>query len=367
MRRSLSALAVLATGSLFAGTPAYAANAAVITVSPGQSIQTAVDSAPAGSTILLKPGTYAQSVTVNKDNITIKGSGSGTGGTLLVPPATFPDNKCAQIPPEPGPVPHGGGICVLGDYDATTGAVTRFVKGVRVTNLAVDGFAVDIPAVATDGVRIDHVVTRNGAHYGISYIEGKNGVIEHNVVEHADHAGIYVGGYIDGTSGTVRYNSVSDGHYGIGVMNSANITVSYNTTQNSCSGYMGFNSRTLTGGDNITVSYNDFSSNNAYCEESDDVAGFPPVQGTGIVLLSPNHEVVRNNHVTGNRGTYPLSGGIVIQSAEQWGIPLSSNDVAVSGNVVSDNSPADLSWDGKGTGVAFSGNVCGTSNPAGFC
>ena len=51
-------------------------------VSPGESIQDAVDNAPAGSRIVLKPGTYRQQVIVRKD-LTLVGEGDVT----IVPPS----------------------------------------------------------------------------------------------------------------------------------------------------------------------------------------------------------------------------------------------------------------------------------------
>src|SRR4051794_6876385 len=63
-----------------------AAGARTIKVFEGDSIQAAIDAADPGDTIKIKPGTYAENLWVNKDDITIKGAGSSR--TELVPPAT---------------------------------------------------------------------------------------------------------------------------------------------------------------------------------------------------------------------------------------------------------------------------------------
>jgi nitrous oxidase accessory protein NosD len=60
--------------ALAAGFPALAAESGKTwTVSPGQSIQEAVDQAAPGDTVQVLPGEYAQSVEIKKDGITLKG------------------------------------------------------------------------------------------------------------------------------------------------------------------------------------------------------------------------------------------------------------------------------------------------------
>ena len=59
-------------------------------MNPGQSIQSAIDTAPSGSNIIVNPGTYSQTLTINK-NMTLIANGtenlgsvsiSGTGATI---------------------------------------------------------------------------------------------------------------------------------------------------------------------------------------------------------------------------------------------------------------------------------------------
>ena len=54
------------------------AGATTFVVGPGQSIQAAIDAAPSGSTIQVRPGTYAENLVIAKDGITLLGSGSST-------------------------------------------------------------------------------------------------------------------------------------------------------------------------------------------------------------------------------------------------------------------------------------------------
>src|SRR3954454_15644495 len=62
--------------------PASASAATTYTVNPGQKIQDAVDSAAAGDTILIKAGTYQESVAVSKAGLTFTGE---PGATVLSP------------------------------------------------------------------------------------------------------------------------------------------------------------------------------------------------------------------------------------------------------------------------------------------
>lgn len=67
-------------------------SAATVTVSPGQSIQSAVNAAASGETITVQPGSYNEKINLSKSNITLKASGkvntkaisvTGNGNTVF--------------------------------------------------------------------------------------------------------------------------------------------------------------------------------------------------------------------------------------------------------------------------------------------
>src|SRR5207244_4063217 len=129
MSRLVRVLALLVPVAL-AATIAVAipAQAKTIDVRQGQSIQAAIDSASPGDTIVVHPGTYHENVNVNKNDITLRGSGASPEGTVLVPPKHPPQGL------------GGIGIGVFNKVDFKTGKVVQASKGVRVTGFLVKGF-----------------------------------------------------------------------------------------------------------------------------------------------------------------------------------------------------------------------------------
>jgi hypothetical protein len=68
----------------------------------------------------------------------------------------------------------------------------------------------------------------------------------------------------------------------------------------------------------------------------------------------------------------PLAGGVVVVSTASVAVfpGYFGSDAAhniILHNVVLENQPFDLVYDGLGTGNHFVSNVCGTSYPAGLC
>jgi hypothetical protein len=91
-------------------------------------------------------------------------------------------------------------------------------------------------------------------------------------------------------------------------------------------------------------------------------------QGGGILLLGATYTLVAHNYVFGNSGSQFNSGGIVVLSAKLVN-PAASNPNfdTITRNTAFGHHPADLRWDGTGTGVRFTRNHCATSVPAGLC
>jgi Right handed beta helix region len=122
--------AIAAAGVIvfFAGQAAQASTVVVGACKPGltsfSTIQTAVNAAPAGSTIDVCPGTYPEQVTINGKSLTLIGVLSGTSdAAVLVPPS--------------------GGLAInASDFTGKPVAAQVFVEnatGVTISHLTVDG------------------------------------------------------------------------------------------------------------------------------------------------------------------------------------------------------------------------------------
>lgn len=139
------------------------AHADVLTVEAGQSIQAAVAKAKAGDTIRVLPGTYRETVFIDKEDITLQG--------VIV------DGKW--------PVMDGGGKLNDGILASGHGVVIQrfWVKGYKGNGIMTQG--------ANNYRIVDNYV--DGGFYGIFPQFGKNGLVARNRVTRVEDAGIYVG------------------------------------------------------------------------------------------------------------------------------------------------------------------------------
>jgi Right handed beta helix region len=362
MRRLLMAAcaAVLGIG-LSAGT-ATAASARVsrtIAVWPGQSIQAAVNRANPGDTVLIKPGVYHQSVQIRTDGITLRGSGDFSGGTVLVPPKSFPRTLCNAAF---GPT----GVCIVAkSVNPKTGAVIRSVRDDTVTGLLVTGFPGNgVFGYGTDGLQVTHVVAVNDGGYGISRFVSTRTLFAHDVAIGNAEAGFYVGDSPDADT-VVRADQAYGNQFGIFVRHAREVLVTGNVVSGNCEGIMVLDDGQPGGAGRVTVVDNRVVSNNKFCAKHGDT----PVnlQGGGILLLGATNSLVAGNSVSGNSGKQINSGGIVVASAHSLTHGSNPNFDTVTNNSAFRNHPADLIWDGTGVGVRFRANACGTSLPPGLC
>jgi parallel beta-helix repeat protein len=351
----------------FAGFPSPAAALAGDTIVVRTTIQAAVDAAQRGDTILVPPGTYRESVLVDKSELTIVGTRAA-----ILDAAGFRTGirvgtgRISRDGPEPACPPL---------------AVTGFtLKGLTITHASFSGvFLVGVDSYHLTGTRyVDNPV------YGPYPVCSHDGLIDFNQVVGGGSTvgpsldtGIYVG---DDDQVSVRHNSVTNYVIGVVVENTIHATVGDNLLQGNTAGiYVAVlpnHPRPFT--DDVVVERNQVVHNNlpnpVPPDSGDEIGGVPT--GVGIVNLGSDHVAVRHNRVLGNDSL----GVIVLQNLFAPIDPRIEPDPdfnQVRGNVILRNGQhpdpvraitpgADIVYDGTGTGNCFADNVFKTEFPAGI-
>ena len=177
-------------------------------VNPGDLIQAAVELAQPGDTIQVMPGTYSETVYIDKDDIHLLG--------VIV------EGERATL----------DGLKTLNDailYSGNNIIIENFkivdYKGNGIMSQAGNNFEIRNNLIIDTGI------------YGIFPQLGKNGLIEHNVVSGIADAAIYVG-MSDNIH--VAYNEVFDSVAGIEIENSRHAIVEHNHTHHNTGGILAF-------------------------------------------------------------------------------------------------------------------------------
>jgi parallel beta-helix repeat protein len=250
----------------------------------GDSIQHAVDAATAGTTILLAPGTYKQTVTVDSANIKLVGL-PGKGGVVLQNPGWQADGVTVT--------PNGGGF--------------------ELDNVTVRGFDADgVLLEGVNGFRLEGVHAVNNHDYGLFPVLSAHGVIEGCAASGSNDTGIYVG---QSSAVTVRDCVVHDNVNGIEVENCTGVTVKDSVAYANTVGIFVDLLPAVVPGISVTTSSQDVIADNLVvannrantADPSDIAAAESP--GVGILVVGGGHPTVKGNLVLAN-GT----GGIVVLS-----------------------------------------------------
>jgi len=400
-------LAVAAAGTALATAPSAGA-ATVHVVTPGESIQQAVDSARPGDVIEIMPGTYRESVLVTTPRLTIRGVGarlvtlrpaatadsttaaptaaptSSTASSTAAAPAgssadattAAPAGAAAAAPADSGTAAPavtdpaeascfttGAGICVAGTADHP-------VRNVRIQGLTVTGFAkYGIAASDTDRLTVTGVNAKDNGMYGIGEQKSVRATFTGNRASGNSEGGIFLanttteeGGALDLDGARVAGNVLTGNKMGVVLRRVRDMSVQGNSVSGNCAGMFIIGDENTPRAGDLTVRGNVVTDNTKYCAAN---TRLPFVQGAGIVLTGVENTVVERNIVTGNSGTSVMSGGVVLFHSF---VGVLNTGNTIRDNVLSDNAPADLAdRDTTGTGNTFTGNSCSVSLPAGRC
>lgn len=357
MRRStttvgLSLLAATASLAL-----AGAASAATRAVHPGQSIQRAIDRSHPGDTVLVKRGTYHQSLQISTDRLTLRGEDA----TLAAP--RHPANTlCNQMGATTG-------ICVVGQIGPPSGSdspptVQRPVRRVTISRLAVRDFPGDgVFAFGSRDLHALHDRFLGNGGYGI-FSNTSSGTHDIDDLSRGNgDAGFYVGDSPHADALVQGNRSISNHGEGVFLRDASYGTVRGNLVRGNCVGIEVLAGAPGPAG-HWTITHNRAIANNKGCKGQSS-EGEPPQSGIGIALLGAARSSVSENRVFGQRHLHPsfASAGIVVGRGAD-GTP--SRRDTITRNVVLHNHPHDLRWDRSGS-VGFARNRCQTSLPRGLC
>jgi parallel beta-helix repeat protein len=354
IRRIVAACLVAGLGwPVAAATPA---SAAVIVVSPGESIQAAVDAADPGDVVLVEAGVYREQVNIYEDNITLRGNNA-----ILKPPRELQSNNCADGPGEPS----REGICIfrLGEQGPEE------INNVRVSGFSVLNFpGTGIIALFGNRITLENNITIDNGEYGIASFVSRRVTYRNNRAEGSHEAGLYLGDTTGGGNLIVGNRATRNGLTGFFVRDAFGGTVMGNTAVDNCSGFFFLDTGSGGPGNNRDwrVEENVASDNNNVCHAAGEEA--PPMSGAGIVLYGTTMVFVEDNTVQDNASEAPsiASGGIVLRDADMFG-GGQAHENYVRFNTARRNLPYDIDAAG-GAGINIvKHNVCQRGNPPEAC
>lgn len=277
MMSTASPLAGMSGAASTTGTIASSFTGEVIEVKDGQSIQEAVGRAKPGDMVRVYPGTYKETVYIDKDNITLQG---------VIREGQWPTME---------------GEKKLNDAILYSGSGIT-VENFKITNYKGNGI---MGQAGNNFVLRNNLIIDTGV-YGIFPEYGTNGVISHNILSGIEDAAIYVG-MCDNVD--VRNNEVFNSVAGIEIENCRYSLVEDNYVHDNTGGILTFITPGLPIKDcHHVIIRNNFVVNNNhenFAIKGSLVASLP--KGTGIIVMAADDVVIENNIVQGNNNA-----GIVV-------------------------------------------------------
>lgn len=315
-------------------------------VSPGQSIQAAIDAAAPYSVIEVGAGTYYEQLTIAKDGLTLR-----SNGAILKSPSSPVTNTCTGLAGGDS----GAGICITGTGVELADFVSehrRFVSvGTRVKNVAISGFTIDgfsgsgVASVAAEDTCVDDCTFLNGPLYGFLSVGSIRTSVTQATVVKEDGLGFIAICTDDVKDSRVLHSRALTG-YGVGLCcQTPGALYSGNHLSGNCVGT--FVDPGVVG---AQITNNEIGPTDPACVGS-------PVVG-GVILYGAVNTIVEGNTVHGQKAG-GLAGGIVLVDAADIDLSLIASGNQITGNVLYDND-FDIFINSTGAGNVVASNQCAT-------
>ncbi|MCL5744949.1 MAG: right-handed parallel beta-helix repeat-containing protein [Acidobacteria bacterium] len=276
-----------------------------------RTIQEAVAQAAPGSTILVCPGIYRK---------TVKLSGKDNEGMQLIA------------------LGHPGDVVLQGDHTEPFGFHLQDVENVLIRGFTVLDFG-NKPTTAS----------QYGNGCAIHLANSNYNTVENNRLSRADMTGINV---LNSAHNIIRYNLISEidpKGFGNGIWLQGKRTSGNLVFQNYAYLQPGAGIIVWNAGEDNVITDNAFNNNGQWGISHRDTAG---------TLIEGN----RFSYNAGNWGVITF-----LNDRRSIGIELRNSDrVVLRGNMASNNTRLDISWDKKGD-VVFADNACAVADQAGLC
>ena len=323
---------LLMTLSINSQTPARSWSAAqsdggrsVQFVSPGQSIQAAIDAAREGGWVFVRPGIYRETadstnglnitkgiklvgLSTAKSRVILENAGDQHNGIVVVPPDRTACLSCHSSLAPPFPI--------LPGIEPGLKMREPMIRDFSIRGFTIRGFANNgLFTENVDGFSIDDVESIDNANYGIFPTLSKNGVIRRSRATGSGDSGIWV----ETSQNVLVTNSLVEGNLlGLEVSNSDDIVLADNESRANSVGLGIFVLPGLfddrPGAKRITVRSNYLHHNNREnTAPPDSLPGALPA-GTGILLMGADDSIFAHNRIENNS----LVGVAVVDVCVAW-------------------------------------------------